>query len=188
MHAVRAEPRPSQPKLIAEPKLVRTGVVRGATGGAAGGEAAGEGSQDSARQRAGRRRQGSGGSYLTGDRPDGPRIAGVRLVALALALSGCADFETRSAPVASISAQDYEHYECNQIAVEARAVAQRAARLWRVEPVPNRADAVVMPWPGGTFFGDRNAGNELQRPGSSSRRCAKPLPARTALALRVQSG
>jgi hypothetical protein len=46
VHAVRAEPRPSQPKLIAEPKLVRTGVVRGATGGAAGGEAAGGGSQE----------------------------------------------------------------------------------------------------------------------------------------------
>ena len=46
VHAVRAEPRPSQPKLVAEPKLVRTGVVRGATGGAAGGQAAGEGSQE----------------------------------------------------------------------------------------------------------------------------------------------
>ena len=108
---------------------------------------------------------------------------------VALALSGCADFDTRSAPMASISAQDYEHYECNQIAVEARAVAQRAARLWRVEPVPNRADAVVMPWPGGTFFGDRNAGNELQRlriefEAMRQASAGKDCP----LALRVQSG
>ena len=91
--------------------------------------------------------------------------------------------------MASISAQDYEHYECNQIAVEARAVAQRAARLWRVEPVPNRADAVVMPWPGGTFFGDRNAGNELQRlriefEAMRQASAGKDCP----LALRVQSG
>jgi hypothetical protein len=110
-------------------------------------------------------------------------------VLAALALSGCADIETRSAPVTNISAQDYEHYECNQIAVEARAVAQRAARLWRVEPVPARADAVVMPWPAGTFFGDRSTGNELQRlriefEAMRQASAAKDCP----LALRVQSG
>jgi hypothetical protein len=41
VHAVRAEPRGSPPKLVSEPKLVRTGVVRSAAGGAAGGEADG---------------------------------------------------------------------------------------------------------------------------------------------------
>jgi hypothetical protein len=45
LHAVRAEPRASQPKLVSEPKLVRTGVVpEGA--GAAGGEADGNGGQE----------------------------------------------------------------------------------------------------------------------------------------------
>lgn len=46
LHAVRAEPRPSQPKLVSEPKLVRTGVVRDSREGAAGGEAAGDGTQE----------------------------------------------------------------------------------------------------------------------------------------------
>ena len=45
LHAVRAEPRPAPPKLVSEPKLVRSGVVRDAQGGAAGGEAAGDGTQ-----------------------------------------------------------------------------------------------------------------------------------------------
>jgi hypothetical protein len=116
-------------------------------------------------------------------------LSRIGVVAAAVALSGCADFETRSAPVTSISAQDYEHYECNQIATEARAVAQRAARLWRVEPGPNRADTVIMLWPASTFFGDRSTGNELQRlrvefEAMRQASAAKDCP----LALKVQSG
>src|SRR5215472_8751527 len=91
----------------------------------------------------------------------------IGIVALAIALAGCASSSAEIAP-AYISPVIYQSYTCQQLALEAQAVSTRAATLSGVQDSQRTKDgwataaAVVVFWPAAFFVGgDKQNAAEL---------------------------
>jgi hypothetical protein len=89
------------------------------------------------------------------------------IVALGAALAGCASSSAEIAP-AYISPVAYQQYTCQQLALEAQGVSQRAATLSGAQDQQRSKDglataaAVVIFWPAAFFVGgDKQTAAEL---------------------------